>query len=336
MKKTRSCLLIAFLAACLLSGCGEQERAEASTVSGESFRTAAQTELTEDAESLYSLSEQYRITTLGMVEGNPKVLPEPLCTVSADELPKTVPIFADPYPFNQAGAMFEVDDAYREESAAAIERYMRLLFGSDFTLNSVAVEETERRSHYTFGGYTVSGDPTGISLLCEADVSSAESLMKSPAVSAMLVYCGIEKPCVRKTVTGADGNAYRYTITAAYADAFQNGMESGFSYVLAEGRIGEGTVRLGGTVIDHSEVYAVGTPISPEVAAADLRGRLAERTGDCEIVAYEMAYRNDVDYGYIIPCYMFYVKQAGREDYDLYPYRMCLYTARGSAPQALT
>ena len=155
MKKTRSCLLIAFLAACLLSGCGEQERAEASTVSGESFRTAAQTELTEDAEPLYSLSEQYRITTLGIVEGNPKVLPEPLCTVSADELPKTVPIFADPYPFNQAGAMFEVDDAYREKSAAAIERYMRLLFGSDFTLNSVAVEETEWRSHYTFGGYTV-------------------------------------------------------------------------------------------------------------------------------------------------------------------------------------
>ena len=242
MKKTRSCLLIAFLAACLLSGCGEQERAEASTVSGESFRTAAQTELTEDAEPLYSLSEQYRIITLGMVEGNPKALPEPLRMVSADELPKTVPIFADPYPFNQAGAMFEVDDAYREESAAAIERYMRLLFGSDFKLNSVAVEETERRSHYTFGGYTVSGDPTGISLSCEADVSSAESLMKSPAVSAMLVYCGIEKPCVRKTVTGADGNAYRYTITAAYADAFQNGMESGFSYVLAEGRIGEGTV----------------------------------------------------------------------------------------------
>lgn len=198
MKKTRSCLLIAFLAACLLSGCGEQERAEASTVSGESYRTAAQTELTEDAEPLYSLSEQYRITTIGTVEGNPKVLPELLRTVSADELPKTVPIFADPYPFNQAGAMFEVDDAYREESAAAIERYMRLLFGSDFTLNSVAVEETERRSHYTFGGYTVSGDPTGISLSCEADVSSAESLMKSPAVSAMLVYCGIEKPCVRK------------------------------------------------------------------------------------------------------------------------------------------
>lgn len=245
MKKTRSCLLIAFLAACLLSGCGEQERAEASTVSGENFRTAAQTELTEDAEPLYSLSEQYRITTLGMVE-------------------------------------------------------------------------------------------TGISLSCEADVSSAESLMKSPAVSAMLVYCGIEKPCVRKTVTDADGNAYRYTITASYTDAFQNGMESGFSYVLAEGRIGEGTVWLGGTVIDHSEVYAVGTPISPEAAAADLRGRLAERMGDCEIVAYEMAYRNDVDYGYIIPCYMFYVKQAGREDYDLYPYRMCLYTARGSAPQSAT
>ena len=301
-----------------------------------SIETAASSTVSTADETAAPTPASYRIDTLGTVEGNPKVLPEPLRTVSADELPKTVPIFADPYPFNQAGAMFEVDDAYREESAAAIERYMRLLFGSDFTLNSAAVEETERRSHYTFGGYTVSGDPTGISLSCEADVSSAESLMKLPAVSAMLAYCGIEKPCVRKTVTDADGNAYRYTITASYADAFQNGMESGFSYVLAEGRVGEGTVWLGGTVIDHSEVYAVGTPISPEAAAADLRGRLAERTGDCEIVAYEMAYRKDVDYGYIIPCYMFYVKQAGMEDYDLYPYRMCLYTARGSATQSAT
>ena len=199
MRKTIyfAAFLIIFLAACLLSGCGEQERTEASTAPGEISRTTEQSGQTDDVEPLYGFSERYRITTLWKIEGNPSSLPEKPNADSAEALPGTVPIFVDPYPFNQAGAMFEVDDVYRQKSAAAIEQYMKLLFGSNFTLNPNAIEETKQRSHYSFGGYTVSGDPMGISLSCEADVSSAESLLKSPAVSAMLSYCGIRNPRVR-------------------------------------------------------------------------------------------------------------------------------------------
>ena len=116
----------------------------------------------------------------------------------------------------------------------------------------------------------------------------------------------------------------RYKITEEYDDAFQNGTESSFAFVEITGRTDEKTAWVSGTVIDHSEVYAVGTPISSEAAAADLQSRLAERAGEYEIASYEMTYRDDVDYGYFIPCYAFYVRQEGRADYDLYFYRMCL------------
>ena len=313
-------LLILVLYAC--PGCGTGKKIPEITVTTESSATLA---MPDKPEKEQILSERYRITTLGKIEGNPSSLPEKPNAVSAEALPDTVPVFVDPYPFNQEGAMFEVDDAYRQKSAATIEQYMKLLFGNDFTLNPNAIEETEQRSHYSFGGYTVSGDPTGISLSCEADVSSAESLMKSPAVSAMLSYCGIRNPRVRTSVSAfGETTECRYIITEEYDDAFQNGTESSFTFVEVTGRIGEETAWVSGTVIDHSEVYAVGTTISPEAAAADLQSRLAGRAGEYEIAAYEMTYRNDVDYGYFIPCYVFYVRQAGRADYDLYFYRMCL------------
>lgn len=325
MRPRKSTLWIAavVLVLCVCTGCGENSEPADTSVS--SFASEMTTvAATDTAARLHSVAD-YRVGTLGRIEGEPSALPTVLHTITAEDLPELVPVFVDPYPINQAGPMFEFNAAYYQKSTDEIARYMRILLGDTYVLDeqAIGIAEGGQVVHYRFGTYTISGSPTGVAFFCDVDVSDSEGVLSSDFVAAMIEYCGIQNPEVRMV---SYETSKKYTIAETCEDEFAAGMESSFTYVKVSGRIdGSEQGRVSGGTVDHSTVYALGEPISPEMVITDLQNRLQ----DGSIAGYEMMYRNDVDYGYYIPCYMFYIKQEGVPYYERYCYRVCLSDTAG-------
>lgn len=243
--------------------------------------------------------------------------------------PETYPVYINKYIYDQAGPTFDMDDEYQQNCANALREFVSIWQGSNYIIHDdqiVFEAQAIGRSTYIYNeDICINSDPRFMSVWIEnqskyIDMSNIENILTNSIVVSMLDYCDIKDLSVQiKESIESDGTRnYEYVITNNYGNE-HIGIQD-FAYVMVSYVESSQTVGVVGAkhIYNTYGEYAI---ITPEMVVEDLESLY---NGEIHDTKYEILYSSNVDAGYYVPCYKFYVQEEGSDKYDVHYYRMCI------------
>ncbi len=221
---------------------------------------------------------------------------------------ESYPIYVDPYPTGQVGAVYEQTEELLAIKEANLQSYLKLLYGEGSY--NIHYEETEMSDSaaivipvYTDEAVEIKGNKYGVSImLTGAELSSEEGLLDLPAYQAALRYTGITKPVLSDGMRYSEPNSFSATMRDE-------------SDVYDKARPLDKEIRVvydAETQILHIHAYCEQTLTqvsrSNEINLWDIIETVTDYR-DCRMLDFkvEVFYSSQVVLGYYVPCYRFYV-----------------------------
>ena len=221
---------------------------------------------------------------------------------------ESYPIYVDPYPTGQVGAVYEQTEELLASKEANLRSFLKIFYGEGNY--DIHYEETEMSDSapvvtpvYTDGAVEIKGNEYGVSItLAGAELSSMEGLADLPAYQAALRYTGITKPVLTDVIAYSNSNSFSATMRDE-SDMFEKArpLDKEIRFVYDEGAQ---ILRIHTfceqplTQVSRSNVVNLWDIIE---TVTDYR--------DCRMHDFkvEVFYSSQVVLGYYVPCYRVYV-----------------------------
>jgi hypothetical protein len=230
-------------------------------------------------------------------------------------LPTTYPIYMNEYPNGEEGALYEYDENIKTSITNYLSQFLDILYGENLDESYEITDAyiVDNKVLYDNGKSKIYSGVSGISMLTaeyEVDMSiTVDNIQDNDLLKAAIAYLDIKTPQLTFTIEYDDDGMvydYEYKITEESDDLFTNIINNSFSYI---------------RVICHPDI--------DDIALIIYKVDMPEKVGDYEIITYsealkalqaeyrnidvsgskcEISYSPNIQTGYYIPCYRFYIE----------------------------
>ena len=232
------------------------------------------------------------------------------------DLPYSFPVYVNEYPVVQA-PLYTIDQLLIDNLTEKLQKFLRVLYEKNDVSDYVIKHNPDIVAHqvaYNTGATRIASGADHISILTNEfgiiDDILNNNLPSNKLVQGVLKYMSIKKPKISlvrdyNSING-DISSYEYTITETTDNYFEDLLNKNFSYVWVRYALDSKKAVLLVRDIDNSKIHSNENVIPFEDARNYIQ--TAFNVANADSINAEIYYDSDVEIGYYVPCYKFYIK----------------------------
>ena len=309
MKKS-FCVLLSLLVVAMVAGCTTQ------SVENETVFVEDDTEIVDAAGNSSLIITEHR-PSIGL-DANETIAADINALSFIDEgtsLPTTIPFFVNEFPYGHGGPLFHIDERTIDRSRKNIDGFLKILYGRDVAPDLIVEHEYGRIYYDGFSETSIMSGPNHVSLFSSGhelvDNIINGNLLENRLVQYALEYMEIGDPEVTRRVIfnsiNGEPDTYEYTIFERTNDFFEDVINANFSSVTVTHFHGSQSAHILMMKHDISNLHSSDGPIVPFADALEYV-MITHGVEDRSRIHATIQYASDVDVGYFVPVYKFYVE----------------------------